>query len=82
MENKNFKKVAQVNSDIEYQLIKSLLDSCDIPSYLHGEGFGSPVKSIIFGDFSYSSMDVYVDDENYKVAKEILSAENIADGEE
>ena len=55
----------------ELAIIKSILDSADLPYYVRNEFFGSLYMGVAMG--SFNSKPIYVHEELYEEAKALLS---------
>jgi len=55
----------------ELAIIKSILDSAELPYYVRNEFFGSLYIGVAMG--SFNSKPIFVDEDYYEDAKELLS---------
>ena len=65
------KKLYVPTDESELAVIRSVLDSADIPYYIRNEYFGSLYIGPAMG--SFNSKPIFVHEENYYEAKQILS---------
>ena len=65
------KKLYIPNNESELTIIRSLLDSANIKYYIRNEYFGSLYIGPAIG--SFNSKPIFVHEDHYKEAKEILS---------
>ncbi len=83
MSNQEFRKLTTVTSNVEYDLLKTFLESEGIPVMYKEHGFGGPIRSVYFGNLKTANMEVFVNAENYEAAKALLDTDfsNLADRE-
>ena len=65
------KKLYIPKDESELAVIKSLLDSAEIPYFVRNEFFGSLYMGVAMG--SFNSKPIFVDEDFYEDAKELLS---------
>lgn len=65
------KKIYIPKDEAELAVIKSILDSADLPYYVRNEFFGSLYMGVAMG--SFNSKPIFVYEENYEEAKALLS---------
>ncbi len=69
----NLKFLVEVNNDVEACVIEGLLDSCNIKSMLKYDTDIGGAKVII--GKSAMPVSIYVNKEDYEIAKEIINSE-------
>ena len=65
------KKIYIPKDEAELAVIKSILDSADLPYYVRNEFFGSLYMGVAMG--SFNSKPIFVYKENFEEAKALLS---------
>jgi len=74
MEDHKVQKLAHLYSEIELNMLEGLMKNNEIPILVKREGTGSYLK--IYSGFNYQGMEVYVADEHYKKALEVMEIFN------
>ena len=75
MSDQEIRKLTTVTSNVEYDLLKTFLESEGIPVMYKEHGFGGPIRSVYFGNLKTANMEVYVNAENYDAAKALLDTD-------
>ena len=83
MSDQDLCKLTTVTSNVEYDLLKTFLESEGIPVMYKERGFGGPIRSVYFGNLKTANMEVYVNAEHYDAAKALLDTDfsDLADRE-
>lgn len=70
-----YRFLTYVNSDMDYEMLKTFLMANCIPITRKEKGFGGPIRNIYMGNLGTANIEVYVDPENYDAAKALMETD-------